>query len=93
VAGIQPASPAFASVRIAPHLGALPSLKASYPHPQGLIQLEYHRDGDALVATITLPGSLAGTFEFQGQSWPLHSGVNFVRAPHVLVTSASSLDK
>ena len=33
VAGIEPASPGFATVRIAPHLGALPSLSASYPHP------------------------------------------------------------
>jgi hypothetical protein len=33
VAGIEPASPGFATVRIAPHLGALPSLKATYPHP------------------------------------------------------------
>ena len=35
VAGIEPASPGFATVRIAPHMGTLPSLKATYPHPEG----------------------------------------------------------
>ena len=34
VAGIEPASPGFATVRIAPHLGDLPSLTASFPHPK-----------------------------------------------------------
>ena len=76
VAGIEPASPGFASVRIAPHLGALPSLKASYPHPQGMIQVEYHHNGDSFDATVTLPGTLAGTFDYDGRSWPLHPGAN-----------------
>ncbi len=35
VAGIEPASPGFATVRIAPHMGTLPKLTASYPHYQG----------------------------------------------------------
>ncbi len=80
VAGIEPASPGFASVRIAPHLGTLPSLKASYPHPQGMIQMEYRRNGNALDATITLPGSLTGTFFYAGKSWPLKPGVNTIHA-------------
>jgi alpha-L-rhamnosidase len=41
VAGIEPASPGFATVRIAPHLGNLPSLKATYPHPKGTIGYRY----------------------------------------------------
>ena len=45
VAGIEPASPGFATVRIAPHLGSLPSLTATYPHPQGTIKVEYHPPG------------------------------------------------
>ena len=57
VAGIEPASPGFATVRIAPHLGALPSLKATYPHPQGRSKWSTRPRGAAgLDAKITLPG-------------------------------------
>lgn len=85
VAGIQPASPGFAAVRIAPHLGALPSLSASYPHPQGNIQVEYHRKGAGLNATITLPGTLTGNFLFNGKTWPLKPGVNTIQAQEDVV--------
>jgi hypothetical protein len=76
VAGIEPASPGFASVRIAPHLGALPSLTATYPHPQGIIKVEYHREGTGLSAILTLPGKLEGSFLLNGKTWPLKPGEN-----------------
>jgi hypothetical protein len=87
VAGIEPASPGFATVKIAPHLGALRSLRATYPHPQGEIVVEYRyagrqdpgvRGGSTFHADITLPGTLAGTFEFDRRSWPLRSGRNHI---------------
>jgi hypothetical protein len=90
VAGIEPASPGFATVRIAPHMGNLPSLSASYPHPQGEIKVEYHstgsqdlhlRGGSAFHADIALPGTLTGTFQFDGQSWPLKPGPNRIDIP------------
>ena len=91
VAGIEPASSGFATVRIAPHLGALPSLKASYPHPQGEIKVEYHysgfhadthvKGGIMLHAVITLPGTLTGTFEFNGQIWTLKPGRGQIEVP------------
>ncbi len=80
VAGIEPASPGFASVRIAPHLGSLHSLNASFPHPQGLITVEYHRTGSGLDGSITLPGKLQGTFVYGGMSWPLKPGENHIQA-------------
>jgi alpha-L-rhamnosidase len=76
VAGIEAASPGFATVRIAPHLGSLPSLSATYPHPQGAINVEYQRQGSGLNATITLPGNLTGDFVLNGKSWQLHPGIN-----------------
>jgi alpha-L-rhamnosidase len=85
VAGIEPASPGFATVRIAPHLGALRQLQAAYPHPQGQIKVEYRyigtqdphtKGGSTFHADITLPGALAGTFVFNGQNWPLKPGRN-----------------
>ncbi len=81
VAGIEPASPGFATVRIAPHLGTLPALKASFPHPAGMIQVDYKRHAGGLDATITLPGSLTGSFVYQGKTLPLRPGVNQVHTP------------
>jgi alpha-L-rhamnosidase len=81
VAGIEPASPGFKTVRIGPHLGSLPALKASFPHPQGLIQVGYKRNGAALDVTVTLPGTLTGSFVYAGRTWPLHAGMNHIAAP------------
>jgi alpha-L-rhamnosidase len=79
VAGIEPASPGFATVRIAPHLGPLDHLTATFPHPMGEIKVEYHRDGPGLTASIILPGTLTGTFDFKGEVQPLKPGLNNIR--------------
>ncbi len=76
VAGIEPASPGFKTVRIAPHLGNLPSLSAVYPHPDGMVEVKYQRRGAGIDATITLPGKLEGEFLFQGMTRKLTPGVN-----------------
>ena len=76
VAGIGPASPGFATVRIAPHLGALTSLDAAMPHPKGLIQAHYVTHGGELKATLTLPSGLYGNFQWKGKNIPLHQGLN-----------------
>ena len=81
VAGIEPASPGFQTVRITPHLGPLPSLTAAFPHPDGVIQVDYHHQGKVLDADITLPAHLSGAFLYAGKSWPLHSGPNYIHAP------------
>jgi len=80
VAGIEPGAPGFASVQIAPHLGALTSLTATYPHPQGAIKVEYQRQGKGLHATVTLPARLTGNFIFNGKVTPLKPGVNRIQA-------------
>ncbi len=80
VAGIEPASPGFKTVRIAPHLGDLPSLTASFPHPQGMIQVHYVRHNTGLNADIVLPGQLTGEFVYHGHTYPLHPGANQISA-------------
>ncbi|HET7103944.1 MAG TPA: alpha-L-rhamnosidase C-terminal domain-containing protein, partial [Terracidiphilus sp.] len=80
VAGIEPASPGFRTVRIAPHLGSLPSAEATFPHPDGMIKVSYRRSGSSLDAGITLPSGLTGTFDYRGASWPLKPGLNRIQA-------------
>lgn len=80
VAGIEPASPAFSTVIIRPHLGALKSLDAAMAHPNGLIETRYRRNGAALHADISLPAGISGSFEWDGQTYPLHPGPNAIDA-------------
>jgi hypothetical protein len=61
-------------------MGALPSLTATYPHPQGAIKVDYRRQGAGLDATVTLPGKLTGSFVFNGKTWPLKPGLNHIQA-------------
>ena len=70
VAGIAPAEPGFKTVRIAPHLGDLTQLEATFPHPLGLIHVKY----DATTAHITLPEGLTGEFVWKGKTVKLGSG-------------------
>jgi hypothetical protein len=72
VAGIAPGSPGFGTVRIAPHLGDLTHLEATYPHPLGLIRVKYV----GAEATVELPAGLSGVFVWKGKETVLHSGEN-----------------
>jgi hypothetical protein len=74
VAGIAPAEPGFKTVRIAPHLGDLTHLEASYPHPLGLIRVKYAGG----TGTVELPIGLTGVFVWKGKETALHSGENTV---------------
>jgi len=76
VAGIAPASPGFATVRIAPHPGTLGSISATFPHPKGTITVQLEHRGDELTGTVTLPQGLTGTFVWRGESQALNAGVN-----------------
>ncbi|HEY4933608.1 MAG TPA: alpha-L-rhamnosidase C-terminal domain-containing protein [Terriglobales bacterium] len=79
VAGVEPAAPGFSRVRIAPHLGALPTLQARYPHPRGIIAMDYRRTAAGLDATITVPENVSATFAWHGQEQPLQTGVNHLK--------------
>jgi hypothetical protein len=74
VAGIAPASPGFASVRIAPHPGTLQRASASMPTPHGLVFVSYSKDANGWSAKITLPEGLPGDLEWRGKTFALHSG-------------------
>jgi len=81
VAGIQPALPGFAAVKIEPHLGALRRLSASLPHPEGDITVDYLRGSAGTSAAISLPAGLVGTLAWKGKSYPLHAGKQTLELP------------
>jgi len=80
VAGIEPSSSGFATVRVAPHPGELTTISANFPHPQGTISVQLQRSANALSGTVTLPGTLTGSFLWHGEEQPLHPGVNQIQA-------------
>ena len=75
VAGITPAAPGYAAVRIEPNLGNLNGLQAVVPHPKGRIELDITTDHGTRV-TVALPGGVSGTFVWKGRAHPLHAGEN-----------------
>lgn len=80
VAGIAPAAPGFASVRVAPHLGELKEVTAKFPHPAGMIGVHFEREGNSLAGEVTLPADLKGSFFWNGKEQTLHGGVNTIHA-------------
>ncbi|MCI2229841.1 alpha-L-rhamnosidase N-terminal domain-containing protein [Polaribacter sp. MSW13] len=74
VAGIYPREHSFKSVIIAPNLGKLNRLKAEFPHPQGMIKVNYVKKEDSIEAEILLPEGLKGEFQWKGKSKVLSAG-------------------
>jgi hypothetical protein len=69
VAGIEPGSAGFKTVRIAPALGPLKRVSAKYPHPLGTIEVRLARRGErGLQAAIVLPAGLEGEFVWNGRA-------------------------
>lgn len=76
VCGIEPASPGFKSVRVAPHLGPLQRVAASVPHPAGFIRVRLERAGAELGGVIELPPGISGTLVWAGRETALLPGEN-----------------
>jgi len=77
VLGVDSDAPAFGKVKIEPHLGDLKEVEGVVPHPQGEIQVAY-KPGSA---SITLPGTVSGSFVWQGKKYPLKAGKNLLTIP------------
>ena len=75
LAGVSPAAPGFARVRIAPCPGSLKRITSKTPHPDGLIETDLTFDGKGgVTGTITLPPGLTGEFIWNGKNTPLKPG-------------------
>jgi len=81
VAGIRPAAPGYARVRIAPVLGTLTSLDATAATPSGPVTVSYRVTGNGLSAQIDLPRALPGEFVWGGKPYPLAPGRNRLNLP------------
>jgi hypothetical protein len=74
VCGVEPASPGFKTVRIAPHLGTLKHVSGVVPLSDSEIAVEYvHHDGH-LDAEVSLPPGRTGELVWHGRTVPLHEG-------------------
>ncbi len=71
VAGIRPAGPGFATVRIQPGPGTLTELSSTIPHPAGNVSLEMKRAGNGWQTVIRLPAGVPGTLHWRDQVYPL----------------------
>jgi hypothetical protein len=75
VLGVEPGSPGFKSVTINPHLGGLKFAEGQVPCPQGNIQVKMKKlSGGSLEAEVNLPGTLTGTFLWNGKKIKLKPG-------------------
>jgi hypothetical protein len=72
VAGIEPASPGFKTVKIEPHLGSLTQIEGKMPHPAGTISFSLKRQGEkGIEGEIILPENLTGNFFWNGKTMKL----------------------
>lgn len=76
ILGISSDAPAFAKVRIEPHLGDIREIGGTMPHPCGEIKVDYKHNKNALSAVIILPEGITGNFVWQGQQYALKAGRN-----------------
>ena len=77
VAGVQSTSPGFQEVLIEPNLGHLKELKASFPHPNGMLKVVFTKNKKGKISgAITLPEGVSGIFKANGQSIKLKAGNN-----------------
>jgi len=77
ICGIKPGEPGFKTVKIEPNLGRLNWVEGFMPHPLGTIKVSLKKeDQNRLSGVVTLPGTLNGTFVWNGIKLPLKSGIN-----------------
>jgi alpha-L-rhamnosidase len=72
--GIRPAAFGFEEVEIAPMPGHLTRLSGEMVHPRGRIEADLHFENGCLRGTVTLPGSVIGTFRYSGKTLALQPG-------------------
>jgi hypothetical protein len=79
VSGIEPASPGFNKVRIAPNPGSLQWIEGSMPWQESEIKVSLKLTKEGKVkGEVFLPAGLQGNFVWSGHEIPLKQGVNSI---------------
>ena len=76
VLGVDSAAPGFSRVIVRPHLGRLPFVQGSVPHPKGAIEVRVEASGNV---TVTSP--VDGEFVWRGARRELRAGANRFTVP------------
>ena len=66
VAGIRPAAPGFAAVRIEPQPGPLAAIRCAVPHPKGEVTLDLRLEGGRWTGVATVPPGVPATLVLDG---------------------------
>jgi hypothetical protein len=81
VAGIQPAAPGYARLRVAPLLGNLTRLDATAATPYGPVTVKYRVSEGFLIAEIERPTKLPGELVWLGKSHSLQTSRTVLSLP------------
>lgn len=81
VAGIRPTNPGFTTVAVAPHLGMLKHVWATFPSPQGIIEVEYRVEDKAVEISVKLPRGMSGDFLWEGTKTTIREGPQHLSFP------------
>ena len=77
IAGVSPGSEGFKTIVIEPQLGDLKEVESGFPHPMGLVTMNYKKNfGGKLKCEITLPEGLTGKLIYNGKDYSLEPGKN-----------------
>ena len=79
ICGIQPTSPGFKTVEIAPAFGELNQIKAIYPHHLGNIELDLKRNQSKVEGSVTVPQGTQASFVWGNKKINLNPGKQTVR--------------
>ena len=66
VAGIRPAAPGFAAVRIEPQPGPLAAIRCAVPHPKGEVTLDLRLENGRWTGAATVPPGVPATLVLDG---------------------------
>lgn len=79
VAGIYPAGKNFKEITIQPHFGNLHLIKATMPHPGGLIRIDLQRTATGVEGKVELPEKTNGHFIWEGKKMMLKPGLQHIK--------------
>lgn len=76
IAGVTPAEPGFAKVRVAPAPGGLSSVRSVTPTVRGPVSVDLRFADGGAKGTVTLPHGVSGTFVWKSRTVELLTGEN-----------------